>query len=64
MAYKITEDCVSCGSCEGVCQNEAIKMDARTYKIDAGRCTECVGWFDAPKCSDICPVDACVPDRD
>jgi ferredoxin len=64
MAYKITEECVSCGSCEAVCKNEAVKADASTYRIDAGRCTECVGLFDAPKCSDICPVDACIPDRD
>ena len=25
MAYKINEDCISCGACEPQCPNEAIK---------------------------------------
>jgi Fe-S-cluster-containing hydrogenase component 2 len=24
--------------------------------------TECVGNFESPKCAEVCPVDACVPD--
>jgi len=24
MAYKITEECISCGACEAECKNEAI----------------------------------------
>jgi hypothetical protein len=28
--------------------------------IEAGRCTECVGAFDAPKCVEICPIEGCI----
>lgn len=62
MAYKITEDCISCGACESACKNEAIKEGETIYEIDPSKCTECVGWFDSPQCADTCPVDACVPD--
>lgn len=62
MAYKITEDCISCGACEVACKNGAIKEGETVYEIDAAKCTECVGWFDSPQCVDTCPVDACVPD--
>ena len=30
--------------------------------IDPDRCTECVGNFESPKCAEVCPVEACVPD--
>jgi ferredoxin len=62
MAYKITEDCISCGACEAECKNEAIKEGESTYKISPDKCTECIGWFDKPKCVEVCPVDACVAD--
>ena len=63
MAYKITEECISCGACEAECKNDAIKEGETTYVIDADRCTECVGWYPSPKCVEVCPVDACVPDE-
>ncbi len=62
MAYKITEDCISCGACEPECKNEAIREGEDIYVIDPEKCTECVGWFDKQKCVEVCPVDACVPD--
>ena len=61
MAYKITEDCISCGACEAECKNDAISEGDEVYVIDADRCTECVGNFENPKCAEVCPVDACVP---
>lgn len=64
MAYKITEDCISCGACEPACKNGAIKEGETTYEVDANKCTECVGWFDSPQCVDTCPVEACVLDPD
>jgi ferredoxin len=63
MAYKITDDCISCGACEAECKNEAIKEGDTIYKIDAAKCTECIGWFDKPKCVEVCPVDCCVLDE-
>lgn len=64
MAYKITDDCISCGACEPECQNEAITEGETIYVIDPTKCTECVGNFESPKCVEICPVDCCVADPD
>ena len=64
MAYKITEDCISCGACEAECPNQAISEGETIYVIDAAKCTECVGSHEASQCVEICPVDACVPDPD
>jgi ferredoxin len=60
MAYKITEECLSCGACEAECPNQAISEGPDYYVIDAARCTECVGEFDEPQCVLVCPVDDCI----
>ncbi len=62
MAYKITDECISCGACEPECPNEAISEGETYYVIDPGKCTECVGSHESSQCADICPVDCCVPD--
>lgn len=62
MAYKITDDCISCGACESECPNQAISEGDTTYKIDPAKCTECVGSNPSSKCAEVCPVDACVSD--
>ena len=62
MAYKITEDCISCGACEPECPNTAISEGETIYIIDPSRCTECVGSHEVSQCAEICPVNACVPD--
>ena len=64
MAYKISEECISCGACETECPNGAISEGETIYVIDPDKCTECVGAADASKCVDICPVDACELDPD
>jgi ferredoxin len=62
MAYKITEDCISCGACEPECPNTAISEGETIYVINPERCTECVGSYESSRCAEVCPVDACVPD--
>ena len=62
MAYKITPDCISCGACEPECPNAAISEGDNIYIINPDRCTECVGHFEASRCADVCPVEACVAD--
>jgi len=62
MAYMITDECISCGACEAECKNEAISEGEETYAIDPDKCTECVGNFESPKCVEVCPVGAPVPD--
>ena len=62
MAYKITDECISCGACEPECTNGAISEGEEIYVIDTDKCTECVGNFESPRCVEVCPVDATVPD--
>jgi ferredoxin len=64
MAYKITDDCISCGACEPECLNNAISEGETIYVIDPDKCTECAGYFESSKCVEICPVDACELDPD
>ena len=64
MAFKITDECISCGSCESECPNEAISEGDEYYVIDPAKCTECLGFFSTQQCSEVCPVEACVPDED
>ena len=51
MAFKITEECISCGACESECPNQAISEGDTIYKIDPAKCTECVGAHDKSKCA-------------
>ncbi len=62
MAYKISDDCISCGACESECPNKAISEGETVYKVDQNRCTECVGSFASSRCAEVCPVEACQPD--
>ncbi|MBC8273594.1 MAG: YfhL family 4Fe-4S dicluster ferredoxin [Chloroflexi bacterium] len=64
MAYKITEECISCGACEPECANDAIFEGEEIYLIDPVKCTECVGNYESPKCVEVCPVDCCILDPD
>ncbi len=52
MAYVISDDCISCGTCEGECPVGAISMDADHYEIDPNACTDC------GTCAGVCPVEA------
>ncbi len=61
MALTINEDCVACGVCEPECPVDAITEGDPLYIIDPVKCVECKGYFDSPKCAEVCPTDACVP---
>lgn len=52
MAYVITDECVSCGSCEGECPSDAISEGDGKYVIDASACVDCGA------CAGICPTEA------
>lgn len=56
MAYKITEDCISCGACAAECPVSAISEGDTQYVIDADTCIECGA------CAGVCPVGAPVED--
>lgn len=51
MAHVISEECISCGSCEAECPVEAISEGDSQYEIDADLCTDCGA------CVDVCPVE-------
>lgn len=54
MAYKITEECTSCGTCVSECPVEAISQGDSIYVINAEACTDC------GICASVCPVEAIV----
>lgn len=58
----ITTACINCDMCLPECPNEAIYEGAKIYEIDTERCTECVGFYDAPTCIAVCPIDCVKPD--
>jgi ferredoxin len=64
MAYKINEECISCGACEPECPNAAIKEGDSIFVIDPEKCSECIGSYSTSKCAETCPVNACIPDPD
>jgi len=62
MAYRITEECVACGTCELECPNEAISEGEMYYQIDPEKCCECVGTWKSPQCLTTCPTAVPQPD--
>lgn len=52
MAFKISDDCISCGACAGQCPVEAIAEGNDKFVIDADKCISCGA------CADGCPVEA------
>ena len=52
MAHKISDACISCGSCAENCPIEAISEGSSQYEIDAEACIDCGA------CLDSCPIEA------
>ncbi len=52
MAYKISAECISCGSCSPSCPVSCIHEGETQYTIDENECIECGA------CTETCPVDA------
>ncbi|MFA5589017.1 MAG: 4Fe-4S binding protein [Mariniphaga sp.] len=50
MAYKISEDCIACGSCIDECPVDAIS-EGDIYFIDPEICSDC------GSCVEVCPVE-------
>lgn len=52
MAYKISDDCISCGACQGECPVNAISEGDGKFVIDPDTCIDC------GSCAGVCPVGA------
>ena len=52
MAYKISDECISCGTCAGECPVEAISEGQDHYVIDPEKCMSC------GTCASACPTGA------
>ena len=57
MAYKISEDCISCGACASECPVGCISEGDGKYEINAEECIEC------GSCASVCPVEAPKPEE-
>lgn len=54
----IREECTECGACIDECPREAISESDEGVVIDPGKCTECEGEPEGPKCVPACAFDA------
>ena len=54
MARKITDACVTCGSCVGECPVNAISQGDTQYEIDEAACIDCGA------CEGACPTGAII----
>lgn len=52
MAYKITDECISCGACTAECPVNCISEGDDKFVINADECLECGA------CAGVCPVGA------
>ena len=70
MAYKITDECISCGACAEECPVSAISEGDDQYVIDPDTCIECrardaqhlMDCIECGACASTCPNDAIVED--
>ncbi len=56
MKAKITNTCICCGTCAGICPVGAISMSTSgdRYEVDPKKCIAC------GSCINVCPVEAIV----
>ena len=52
MAYKISDECISCGACAAECPVSAISEGDGKFEINPETCIECGA------CAETCPVGA------
>lgn len=54
MSYKVTDECLGCGTCMDSCPNEAIVEEEDACRIDPEKCQDC------GICVDSCPTGAII----
>jgi ferredoxin len=63
MAYFIDSRCTRCGDCIPVCPTHAIHQGETAAHIQRFLCVECLGYSDAPSCTQVCSEGAILPDE-
>ena len=56
MAHKITDECISCGTCADTCPVSAIAPGDSVYVVDPDACVDCGA------CEGVCPTGAVQPE--
>jgi len=52
MAHKISDDCVSCGTCADLCPEGAVTEGKGKYEVNSVKCKDC------GECEDTCRESA------
>ena len=52
MAFKISDECISCGACADGCPTSCISEGDGKFVINSDECISC------GNCADVCPVGA------
>jgi ferredoxin len=58
MAYKIGDNCMTCGVCEAECPEGAIYLGPVHFQVDPAKCKDC------GSCANVCPVGAPQPEEE
>lgn len=56
MAYRITEECLACGTCLDTCPSEAI-VEGEIFLINVDKCENC------GSCVDVCPTGSIIEEE-
>jgi ferredoxin len=63
MAHMITAECINCNACLMDCPVSANSPGPSRYEINPDICIDCEGYYPVSRCLQVCPINACVPER-
>ncbi|NEP45518.1 MAG: transcriptional regulator, partial [Okeania sp. SIO2H7] len=65
MTHKMTENCISCGTCvpQIHCPTGAITIEDEKYSINPELCNSCEGYYEEPQCVIHCSISSPVPTK-
>ena len=60
MAFTITQECINCGACVGVCPTDSIETSHHGPRINPNTCNECRDSLSGPVCLGTCPIEGAI----